>query len=90
MRNSSTFWYKFPFFSFAYTHYFISGFGTFSKNEEIEREKEKEKNKFNIEIEELGEDLENEEVKNVMGISEFGRKAKVFDIAVIKREFQKK
>lgn len=59
----------------------ISGFGTFSKNEE------QEKNKFNVEIEELGDDLENEEVKNVMGISEFGRKAKVFDIAVIKIEF---
>lgn len=61
----------------------ISGFGTFSKNDE------KETNKFNVEIEELGVDLENEEVKNVMGISEFGRKAKVFDIAVRKIELQK-
>ncbi|XP_031621375.1 gastrulation defective protein 1 homolog [Contarinia nasturtii] len=50
-----------------------SGFGTFGKSE-------KEKNSLNIAIEELAEDLESQRVKEIMGITEFGRKAKTFDI----------
>lgn len=50
----------------------LAGFGTFGK-QEIE-------NKYNEAIEEIAEDLESQHVKEVMGISEFGRKAKKFDI----------
>lgn len=39
-------------------------------------------NKFNDAIEEISDDLENQHVKDVMGISGFGRKAKTFDIIV--------
>lgn len=52
-----------------------TGFGTFGKKEAT--------NKFNEAIEEIAEDLESQHVKEVMGISEFGRKAKSFDITVI-------
>lgn len=37
---------------------------------------------FNKQIEEIAEDLESQHVKEVMGISEFGRKSKIFDINV--------
>lgn len=54
-----------------------SGFGTFGKNESAPA-----KNKYNDEIEEISEDLESQHVKEIMGISEFGKKAKSFDIIV--------
>ncbi|XP_059622309.1 gastrulation defective protein 1 homolog [Phlebotomus argentipes] len=49
------------------------GFGTFGKNAPV--------NKLNQAIEEIADDLESQHVKEVMGISGFGRKAKNFDIA---------
>ncbi|XP_055704986.1 gastrulation defective protein 1 homolog [Phlebotomus papatasi] len=49
------------------------GFGTFGKNAPV--------NKLNEAIEEITDDLESQHVKEVMGISGFGRKAKSFDIA---------
>lgn len=52
----------------------IDGFGTFGKI------KPSAINQFNDEIEELAEDLEEQQIKDVMGISGFGRKAKQFDI----------
>jgi nucleoid DNA-binding protein len=39
-------------------------------------------NKFNNAIEEIAEDLENQHVKEIIGFSSFGRKAKSFDITV--------
>lgn len=51
----------------------ILGFGTFGR---------KEKNSLNNAIEELADDLESQRVKDIMGITEFGRKAKIFDITV--------
>lgn len=54
-----------------------AGFGTFGKNELT-----KAKTKFHDEIEEIAEDLESQHVKEIMGISEFGKKAKSFDIIV--------
>lgn len=53
----------------------FTGFGTFGKHAEI-------KNSLNEAIEELADDLENQQVQEIMGISEFGRKAKTFDITV--------
>lgn len=51
------------------------GFGLFGKQET--------KNSINNAIEELAiDDLESQRVKDIMGISEFGRKAKIFDITV--------
>lgn len=53
----------------------FSGFGLFGKQET--------KNSINNAIEELAiDDLESQRVKDIMGISEFGRKAKTFDITV--------
>lgn len=49
------------------------GFGTFGKQE---------KNSLNNAIEELADDLESQQVRDIMGITEFGRKAKIFDITV--------
>lgn len=50
------------------------GFGTFGKQE---------KNSINNAIEDLAiDDAESQQVKDIMGISEFGRKAKTFDITV--------
>lgn len=53
------------------------GFGTFGRNESA-----KANDKLNYEIEEIAEDLESQHVKEIMGISEFGRKAQSFDIIV--------
>lgn len=55
----------------------FSGFGTFGKNAPSNVT-----NKFHDEIEEIAEDLESQHVKEIMGISEFGKKAKSFDISV--------
>lgn len=57
------------------------GFGTFGTDTTI--------NKYNEAIEEIADDLENQHVKEIMGISGFGRKAKTFDIVVseIRRNF---
>lgn len=52
----------------------VTGFGVFGKDEA--------KNSMNEAIEELADDLESQQVKDIMGISEFGRKAKTFDITV--------
>lgn len=52
----------------------FTGFGTFGRGE---------KNSLNNAIEELADDLESQQVKDIMGITEFGRKAKIFDITVI-------
>lgn len=63
-------------------HFFIVylinriGFGTFGTDTTG--------NKFNDAIEEIADDLENQHVKEIMGISGFGRKAKTFDIVVSK------
>lgn len=54
---------------------FLIGFGTFGQKIDAA-------NKFNEQIEEIAEDLESQHVKEVMGISEFGRKSKIFDINV--------
>lgn len=51
----------------------LIGFGTFGK---------KESNSLNNSIRELADDLESARVKEIMGITEFGRKAKTFDISV--------
>lgn len=55
--------------------FLFAGFGTFGKQN---------KNSLNNAIEslELTEDLESKRVQEIMGISEFGRKAKIFDITV--------
>lgn len=55
----------------------ILGFGTFGKNESAPAT-----DQYNDEIEEISEDLESQHVKEIMGISEFGKKAKSFDILV--------
>lgn len=52
------------------------GFGTFGKSNKSSTEI----NKFNEAIEELADDLEDQQIKDVMGITAFGRKAKQFDI----------
>lgn len=52
-----------------------AGFGVFGKEAQT-------KNSLNEAIEELADDLESQQVKDIMGISEFGRKAKTFDITV--------
>lgn len=50
------------------------GFGVFGKQD---------KNSINNAIEDLAlEDTESQQVKDIMGITEFGRKAKSFDITV--------
>lgn len=57
---------------------FLEGFGTFNtfgKNN-------KKKKSFSIAIEEIADDLESQHVQEIMGISEFGRKAKSFCIQV--------
>lgn len=60
---------------------YILGFGTFGKHEQ-------EKNVINNAIEDLAiDDAESQRVKDIMGISEFGRKAKIFDITVSFRLF---
>lgn len=61
----------------------IPGFGTFGGNETPSSSTTTIENKFNNAIEEIAEDLENQHVKEVIGISAFGRKAKSFDIIVI-------
>lgn len=58
-------------------HSNIPGFGVFGRNERT-----KDTNRLNDEIEEIAEDLESQHVKEIMGISEFGKKAKSFDIIV--------
>lgn len=55
--------------------FFLKGFGVFGKDSEAN-------NSLNVAIEELADDLENQQVKEIMGISEFGTKAKTFDITV--------
>lgn len=53
---------------------YSTGFGVFGKQETT--------NSLNNAIEELADDLESQQVRDIMGISEFGRKAKTFDITV--------
>lgn len=55
---------------------FLEGFGTFGKN--------KKDKSFSVAIEEIADDLESQHVQEIMGISEFGRKAKSFSIEVRK------
>lgn len=68
------------FYDLQYDSFNCVGFGTFGKQEIASQ------NKYNDEIEEIAEDLESQHVKEIMGISEFGRKAKSFDI-VVRRKY---
>lgn len=60
---------------------FSVGFGTFGKINSAST------NTFDDKIEEIVEDLESQHVKEIMGISEFGKKAKSFDIGVSRQLF---
>lgn len=55
--------------------FLLEGFGTFGKNNKKDKS-------FSVAIEEIADDLESQHVQEIMGISEFGRKAKSFSIEV--------